>query len=324
MGKKNIIWNDYISREERFADFLNGVVFDGEQVIQPENLVTLDSKLWRRLPESENYQEYIRDNVKIWDCDGMKCIFSLEPEETSQSALPVKYMNYESVQYDKQYKKIKKKHRQNKDLSADEYISGFTSEDRLVPVVTIGVYLGGERWSGNTRLSKITTLGNAPLRVRKKIDLFSNEFCVNLFDIHRLKESNMFHTDLREVFGFLIRQRDKEELRAYVEHNNRFRCLREDAYNVLSIYSGSRELDMKVESYKTEEGIDMCRAIQEMVEDGRKEGLQRGMQKGYQDAIGAMSELAARLAENGRQDELYRALQDKEFQENLLKEYGIR
>ena len=47
MGKKNIIWNDYISKNERFADFINGVIFQGEQLVQPEALITLDSKLWR-------------------------------------------------------------------------------------------------------------------------------------------------------------------------------------------------------------------------------------------------------------------------------------
>ncbi len=45
MGKKNIVWNDYISQEDRFADFFNGVVFHGDQVVFPEDLVTLDSKL---------------------------------------------------------------------------------------------------------------------------------------------------------------------------------------------------------------------------------------------------------------------------------------
>lgn len=101
LGKKNIVWNDYISQEDRFADFFNGVVFHGDQVVFPEDLVSLDSKLWRRQPDKNSYNEYIRDTVKLWQYGDKKYILSLEPEDSPHHALPVKYMNYESVQYDR-------------------------------------------------------------------------------------------------------------------------------------------------------------------------------------------------------------------------------
>lgn len=51
MGKRNIVWNDFISQNERFADFFNGTVFGGEKVVSPEALTALDTKLWRRRQE---------------------------------------------------------------------------------------------------------------------------------------------------------------------------------------------------------------------------------------------------------------------------------
>lgn len=120
LGKKNIVWNDYISQNERFADFFNGVVFHGHQVVLSEDLTPLDSKLWRREQEKNSYNEYIRDTVKLWKHRDKKYILSLEPEESPHYALPVKYMNYESVQYDRQYKESMKAHRKSRDLCPDE------------------------------------------------------------------------------------------------------------------------------------------------------------------------------------------------------------
>lgn len=280
MGKKNIVWNDYISQNERFADFFNGVVFQGERIICPEALTTLDSKLWRREPKKNSYHEYVRDNAKLWHYRGMNYILDLEPEESPHFALPVKYMNYESVQHDRQYRQIWKRHRHKRDLRSPEYLSGFSGSDRLIPVITIGVYLGEEKWSGFTNLSKMAGFQEMPREIKDRLLPLCNDFHVNLFDVHELGTCDVFRTDLREVFGFLRHQNDKEGLKSYVKKNENFRHLREDAYDVLSVYSRSKELEIQKKEYETEEGFDMCRAIREMIEDGRIEGRLEGREEG--------------------------------------------
>ena len=93
MGKKNIVWNDYISQNERFADFFNGVVFAGEEVVRPDTLTAVDTKLWRRKSEKDSYHEYIRDTAKRWKYREKTFILCLGLEESPHNALPVKYMN---------------------------------------------------------------------------------------------------------------------------------------------------------------------------------------------------------------------------------------
>ncbi len=58
LGKKHIIWNDYISKNERFADFINAVIFQGEQLVQPASLIALDSKLWRTDQKKETVKHH--------------------------------------------------------------------------------------------------------------------------------------------------------------------------------------------------------------------------------------------------------------------------
>lgn len=323
MGKKNIVWNDYISQEERFADFFNGVVFQGEQVVFPEDLAPLDSKLWRRQPDKNSYNEFIRDTVKLWQHEDEKYILSLEPEDSPHHALPVKYMNYESVQYDRQYKENMKAHRKNRDLCSDEYLAGFSVSDRLFPVVTIGIYLGEKKWSGSSRLSDITGISEKTGKISRYFAPLCNEFRVNLVNIYDLETCDVFQSDLREVFGFLRLRGDKAQLRNYVEENEGFRHLQEDAFDVLSVY-GTMDLKIDREEYRTKEGIDMCLALQQWEEEARAEGRAKGKAEGTAQGIAAMNELIYVMVKEGRAEELLRSSRDYDFQRKLMEECGIQ
>lgn len=319
MGKKNIVWNDYISQNERFADLFNGMVFRGRRIVRPEHLTDLDTKLWRRRQEKNSYHEYIRDTVKLWEYVEKRYVLDLEPEESPHHALPVKYMNYESLEYDRQYKKILNRHRKKRDLTSDEYLSGFSAFDQLMPVITIGIYLGERPWSGSIRLSEMTGLKEIPLEIQEDVASFCNEFQVNLLDIHTLGTSDIFQTDLREVFGFLKRQGDKEELRKYVEENEGFRHLKEDAFDVLCTYSEGKELAIKKEKYRTKEGMNMCTALRELKEEGREEGRAEGRVA----ERAAINELIYCLINEGRIEDLSRASRNSDYQNQLMLEYGI-
>lgn len=314
MGKKNIVWNDYISQNERFADFFNGVLFQGKQIVLPENLTELNTKLWRKQQGRNSYHEYIRDVVKLWEYKEKKYILGLEPEELPHYALPVKYLNYESLEYDRQYKEILKEHRKKCDLLPDEYLSGFAASDRLIPIVTLGVYLGEKTWSGFTRLSEMIGIEEIPFEIRGQIVSCCNEFHSNLLNIHALETSDIFRTDLREVFGFLKRQGDKEKLVRYVEENDTFRHLKEDAFEVLCTYSEAQKLAIRKEECWTERGINMCTAIRELMEDAREEGRIE---------VKALNELIYLLVNEGRIEDLGRASKDSAYQKQLMEQYGI-
>lgn len=59
MGKKNVAWSDYISRNERFVDFMNGMTFHGEQLVRLDALTALDTKLWRRERGRDSCHAYV-------------------------------------------------------------------------------------------------------------------------------------------------------------------------------------------------------------------------------------------------------------------------
>lgn len=73
------------------------------------------------------------------------------------------------------------------------------------------------------------------------------------------------------------------------------------------------------EDYRTKGGLDMCTALRELEEDARREGLVAGMKKGSH----LMNELNRRLIQDGRTEDLFRSIQDTEYQKKLLEEYGM-
>lgn len=62
----------------------------------------------------------------------------------------------------------------------------------------------------------MTGMEEIPLEIQEDIASFCNKFRVNLLDIHSLETSDIFRTDLREVFGFFEvsgRQRKTKAIR---------------------------------------------------------------------------------------------------------------
>ena len=66
--------------------------------------------------------------------------------------------------------------------------------------------------------------------------------------------------------------------------------------------------------------VNMCTAFDEMLEDSRNDGLRIGIEKGEE----RINKLHFLLITENRLDDLKRAVQDKEFQNMLLKTYAIQ
>lgn len=112
-----------------------------------------------------------------------------------------------------------------------------------------------------------------PQEIRELI----TDYPIHLIEVRRYEEYENFRTDLREVFGFLQRAEDKEKLSEYLESNTeRFENLSTDAYDIISVMGHSEELQKMREKFHKEKGgkSNMCQAIKDMIEEGRKEGRQ--------------------------------------------------
>lgn len=279
MSDRDIISINYFEDKERFADLLNGYLFDGQQIISPEDFREADSSVSRilKMPHgrNNNIQAMVRDVVKYLHLHMRVMLIVLQNQTNIHYAMPVRIMNEEAAGYHRQWREIAAKHKREKDLKKDEYLSGFSREDRLTAIVSIVLYFGENPWDGPVNLKEMLDLDEIP----DELSGLVADFPIHVLEVRKYKNIQHFHTDLQVVFGFLQNTGNQKDLHAYVnKHRQEFENLSPDAYDMIEVMSDSGKLQTLKQKYQTNGGnVNMCKAIDDMIEDGRKEGTENGI-----------------------------------------------
>lgn len=99
--KTDVVLKKYWENKEQFSDFFNAVLFDGKQVIRPEELEDMDTDESSIL-EHKEYAETIkasRDNIQICKKStkyGIQLVMlGLESQEHIHYAMPMRVMGYD-------------------------------------------------------------------------------------------------------------------------------------------------------------------------------------------------------------------------------------
>lgn len=312
MQEKDVISVEYFEEPERFADLVNGYVFSGEQVVKPESVRELNRVVMKS--HSDNTQSgsgYVIRDVRCEIGLGIRVVLiSLETQSDIHYAMPVRVMDADAAIYRRQWRKKRQKHRKKKDLEGAEFLSGFARDDKLIPTLTLVLYFGFEPWDGPRRLKDMMDLSGIPDNLKKKIA----DYPMELLEVRTFPNPEKFQTDLQFVFGFLKHAEDKEKLAEYVEeHEDVFSDLDEQAFDMISCMSRAGELKVVKEKYQNGKGgsINMCRAITEMIADGRREG---------EDQFARLMQI---LLDEGNAAGLQRAVSNQEYRHKLYMKYQI-
>ncbi len=67
----------------------------------------------------------------------------------------------------------------------------------------------------------------------------------------------------------------------------------------------------------------MCEAIRGMIKQGVEEGIMQGIEQGIEQGVSQFASLTEILLRDSRTDDLLKAANDKQFREQLFREYGI-
>jgi len=149
MGKTDSIMYRYMSNKERFADLFNGVLFQGRDVILPEQLseasgkyITVSQKPSKR-SHAQQLSNRSRDIKILLQAGSVLRILTVENQNYIDYSMPLRCMEYDVLEYRKQLDLLKTTNRTQRDFSTqDEFLCGLKSGDRLVPVYTICLYHG--------------------------------------------------------------------------------------------------------------------------------------------------------------------------------------
>jgi len=280
MQEKDAISINYFENPVRFADLVNGYVYNGKEKIKAENIRELNRSVARISGNlgKKKAQVITADIIREVDLDMRIALIAFENQSDIHYAMPVRVMNRESAVYHKQWRDKASVHRERNDIKGAEFLSGFSKEDKLIPTVTIVVYLGKEPWDGPRSLKEMMHLEKYSEEMQQMIV----DYPIHLLEVRRFEQLEYFHSDLRYVFGFLQKEHNKDELTAYVKENEEvFSHLKEEAYDMISVMAQSKELQKMKSKHKMEGGsVNMCQAIKEMIADSRSEGRKQGRSEG--------------------------------------------
>lgn len=274
LGKIDTITKEYMKDPVIFADMFNKFLYHGKQVIRPESLIEMDSTEIV-VPYGEGKagvpaQKY-RDVLKLMMTDGniAYCILGCEDQGAIHYAMPVKNMLYDAMQFARQVTKAAKSHRQEKEHkpSSDEFLSGFYKTDRLIPVVTLVIYWGPDRWDGPLSLKEMYAAAD------DAIMQYVPDYKINLIAPEQMSDDEIkeFKSSLKEVMLYIKYSKDKAKLQEIAQEDPNFLSMDRQAAEVINVTTNSR---LKYPEGK--ETINMCLAIEEMRNESRLEGEIKG------------------------------------------------
>jgi len=162
---KDTVTKDYMKRNEIFADAVNYYVFQGQQVVRPDQLRELDTTEIvvpygadsAGEPE-QRYRDVLKSLIAMMDDHAAYLILGIENQGEIHYAMPVKNLLYDAINYAKQVQKAANSHREVKDAQGKnrgEFLSGFYKEDRLLPVITLVILWSPEAWDGPMSLHEM-------------------------------------------------------------------------------------------------------------------------------------------------------------------------
>lgn len=275
--KSDTITKDYVKDVSVFADIFNYYIYGERQVILPEQLTERDSTKIV-LPYGADGAvvpvQKFRDVQKLYAAmaDGKMeyVLYGAENQAEIHYAMAVKNNLYNALEYAGQVEESAKSHRKEmkrkkeqggtsaeegrKTPSTGEFLSGFWAEDRLIPSITVTIFLGSEEWNGPLSLFDMMDVPDP--------DVFA---CMDNYHVRLITPAQMpdeeimkFQSSLRDVMLFIKYSKDKENLsRVLTANEDRFREMERRAADVIEAIT-----NLGIKHDESEEVVNVCRKIQ--------------------------------------------------------------
>ena len=121
---------------------------------------------------------------------------------------------------------------------------------------------------------------------REGLRKYIPNYRINLVDAERLQDINVFQTDLQYVLNMIKYRQKKEKILEYVEANRSyFQRMNMDTYQALSVFLNSEKWLEGISVLEGKGEMDMCKALEDIYEDGRADGYKNGKEEGLTEKL---------------------------------------
>lgn len=230
------------------------------------------------------------------------CILGIKNQTDVHYAMPVRNMLYDSMQYSNQVEAARKSHKQAKNYGThEEFLSGFHKDDYLLPVITLVIYFGADKWDAPRSIRKMMLVRD------ERILQYTPDYKINLIAPEELSDTELekFQTELCELLKFIKYSKDKKRLEEVVAEDAAFKNISKRTADAINTITHS---ELKFPEEK--ETVDMCKAIQDIRKDaiaegkaeGRAEGKAEGRAEGEAIGMAKLKQALANLIASGMEE----------------------
>ena len=302
-AKPDTRMKEFWRNNERFADLFNAFFFNGEKVIDPEDLQEADTDVSGTLNKNtlgHDYQKAL-DVVKKTAYGMDLVILGLENQQKIHYAMPLRIMQGDVLLYMKEYNEIQKRYRKAAEDSVDEFLGKFRKTDRLHPVITICIYYGEKDWDGPRCLADM-------LALPEKMKGFVADYKINLLEIKKSSNIAFKNHDVADVFE--ITRNIYENGVASIDE--KYTAVNPDVGIMVGCITNTQNLIEKATIAKKKGGyFNMCTAMKEFAIESAQKADER------------YSKLINILFADGKVEEVKKIAEDKEYREELYKRYNL-
>lgn len=287
MGMADTVTKQYMRENAVFADAFNFLLYEGENVIQPEKIKELDTteltipftvdNVGNQQTETvQKYRDILKMTTVMTDDTAAYVLLGVESQTDVHYAMPVRNIIYDALQYGKQVTEISARNRKKGNQTKREFLSGFHKDDKLIPVITLVIHFGADKWDAPMSLHEMMAVTD------KNLLKHIPDYRIKLIDPAQIEAAEMdkFQTSLREVLCYIKYSKDADMFAQYMKNNQRMEQLELNAAQVI------REVtNTKFQIPKGKEVVNVCEAVEVLMDRRKNEGIQQGKLSLLQDLI---------------------------------------
>ncbi len=218
MGKKNDAIVPFLKNKEHFSDLLNGSLFNGKQIVVPNELELLDGEsgiIFETKNKKKRAINRYRDIVMSWRKQVTFVVLACEVQENVHYAMPVRNMLYDSLSY---------------------------------------------------------------------VD--------NLINPTKIQDCSVFKSDLQLIFDMLKYKNDKEKLFRFTKDNSSyFKSVNSETAYAIGMLLNADKLLGEILDKDEKEDKNMCKALEDLYNDGVTEGRLEGKEETIKNTIALLKSL---------------------------------
>ena len=113
---------------------------------------------------------------------------------------------------------------------------------------------------------------------------FVQNYQIHLIDPAKMEQKDLekLSSSLREVLGYIKYSKDKDQLLKFIDNNPRMR-MEAGAAKVIQAVTST-----KIEIPENAEVVDVCKAVEDLMEEGRQEGREEGRKQGQIETLAGL------------------------------------